>query len=69
MQHAFDPTYIVMSRRGLGGSQLDEVKRMIAEGQTQLASDVAWVKTRRLNLQRAQAALDQAFNALIAEAR
>ena len=64
LQHAFDPTYIVLSRRGLGGSQPDEVKRMLSEGQTRLAADVEWVSAQRRHLQTAQAALDQAFAAL-----
>jgi len=59
----------VLSRRGLGGSQPAEVKRMLEEGQARLAADMTWVKDQRAHLQRAQAALDAAFDALIAEAR
>jgi len=68
LQHAFDPTYIVLSRRGLGGSRPDEVKRMLLEGQTRLAADVEWVSAQRRHLQAAQDALDQAFAALVADA-
>jgi argininosuccinate lyase len=68
LQHAFDPTYIVLSRRGLGGSQPDEVTRMISEGQKRLATDAEWVSAQRRHLQAAQAALDQAFDALVADA-
>ena len=68
LQHAFDPTYIVLSRRGLGGSQPVEVKRMLAEGQKRLAADVEWVSAQRRHLQAAQDALDQAFAALVADA-
>jgi argininosuccinate lyase len=69
LQHAFDPTYIVLSRRGLGGSQPEEVKRMLAEGQQRLAADVEWVGAQRRHLQAAQTALDQAFAALVADRR
>jgi argininosuccinate lyase len=64
LQHAFDPTYIVLSRRGLGGSQPDEVKRMLADGQRRLGGAVEWVRAQRSHLQSAQASLDQAFDAL-----
>ncbi len=68
LQHAFDPTYIVLSRRGLGGSQPEEVKRMLSDGEKRLAADVEWVSTQRRQLAAAQSALDQAFAALIAGA-
>jgi argininosuccinate lyase len=68
LQHAFDPTYIVLSRRGLGGSQPDEVKRMLSEGETRLAADVEWVSAQRRRLAAAQSALDRAFAALMSGA-
>jgi argininosuccinate lyase len=68
LQHAFDPTYIVLSRRGLGGSQPDEVKRMLSEGEKRLAADIEWVSAQRRRLQAAQNALDQAFARLVADA-
>ena len=68
LQHAFDPTYIVLSRRGLGGSQPDEVKRMLSEGEKRLAADVEWVSAQRGRLAAAQSALDRAFAALVSGA-
>jgi argininosuccinate lyase len=64
LQHCFDPTYVVLSRRGLGGSQPEEVKRMLADGQTRLAAAVDWVRAQRSHLQSAQASLDREFDAL-----
>jgi argininosuccinate lyase len=63
-QHAFDPVYIVRSRRGLGGSQPEEVKRMLAEGGTRLAADVEWTRMRRRRLENAQTELDREFSRL-----
>jgi len=68
LQHAFDPTYIVLNRRGLGGSQPEEVKRMLSEGEARLASDVEWASAQRRRLAAAQSALDRAFAALMAGA-
>jgi len=68
LQHAFDPTYIVLSRKGLGGSQPEEVKRMLSEGEKRLAADVEFVAGQRRRLAAAQDALDRAFAALIAGA-
>jgi argininosuccinate lyase len=65
LQHAFDPTYIVLSRRGLGGSQPAEVSRMLADGQKRLAADAAWVAAQRRHLQEAQTGLDLAFASLM----
>jgi argininosuccinate lyase len=64
VRHAFDPAYIVLSRRGLGGSQPEEVKRMLADGERRLASDIDWTKTQRRRLHEAEEALDQTFNRL-----
>ena len=63
---AFDAKLMVTSRRGLGGPQPAEVKRMLAESHTRLASDGAWLQARRQHLQDAQATLDKAFSQLIA---
>ena len=68
LQHAFDPTYIVLSRRGLGGSQPDEVKRMLSEGEQRVAADVDWVAAQRHRLAAAQGALDRAFASLVSGA-
>jgi argininosuccinate lyase len=68
LQRAFDPTYIVLSRKGLGGSQPDEVRRMLTEGRQRLRADVEWISAQRRHLQTAQTALDQAFAGLAASA-
>ena len=56
--------YMVFGRKGLGGPQLAEVNRMLADEQENAAADRAKLKDCNDHLARAQAALDQAFAAL-----
>ena len=56
--------YMVFGRKGIGGPQLSEVNRMLAEARAHVAVDLAWLKNAAGNLERADAALEQAFAAL-----
>ena len=56
--------YMVFGRKGIGGPQLAEVKRMLSEAGTSVAADLAWLKDRGEHLARAEASLDRAFAAL-----
>jgi argininosuccinate lyase len=56
--------YMVFGRRGIGGPQIAEVNRMLADGQAHVAADRNWLKERRDAARRASAALDAAFSAL-----
>ena len=64
MKQALDPQYVVAHRRGIGGSQASEVKRMLASEQKELTGSVEWVATQRTHLREAEAALEQAFTTL-----
>lgn len=56
--------HMVFSRRGLGGPQAEEVKRMWGDHHKRLASDTDWVKAQRNRLQDALTALERAFGQL-----
>jgi argininosuccinate lyase len=56
--------YMVFGRKGIGGPQLAEVNRMLADERTKAAADRAHLKDNNDHLARAAAALDKAFNAL-----
>jgi len=53
--------YMVFGRKGVGGPQLSEVNRMLAEARANVAADLTWLKNSTSNLARADAALEQAF--------
>lgn len=59
------PRAMVESRKGTGGPQPAEVKRMLAESQKTLKADRAWMKDHRQHLLDADAALDKAFAQLV----
>jgi argininosuccinate lyase len=56
--------YMVFGRKGIGGPQLSEVNRTLAEERNKVAADFAWMQARRGDLASAEAALDRAFSAL-----
>jgi argininosuccinate lyase len=56
--------YMVFGRRGIGGPQLSEVNRMLAEEKAAVTVDIDWLNTSTGNLARADAALEQAFTTL-----
>ena len=56
--------YMVFGRKGIGGPQLAEVHRMLAEERAIVAADLAWLNNSKDHLARADATLEQAFTAL-----
>jgi len=58
---------MVKSRVGTGGPQPAEVERMLAGAQAALRADKAWMQKTRQSLKDADAKLDRAFGALLAE--
>ena len=56
--------YMVFGRKGIGGPQLSEVNRMLTEARANVSVDLAWLKNAAGNLERADAALEQAFAVL-----
>ena len=49
LKDVMSPEYMVFNRKGLGGSQLGEVERMLSEHQTRLSGDKAWIKINTIN--------------------
>jgi argininosuccinate lyase len=56
--------YMVFGRKGIGGPQLAEVNRMLADEGAKIAADLAWLKDRARHLAQAGAALEKVFTAL-----
>ncbi len=61
---ALSPEYMVASRRGTGGTQPAEVRRMLAASSALLKDDEAWGTAQRGRLGASQAALETAFATL-----
>ena len=64
IRRALDPEAMVRDRRGLGGPQPDEVRRMLQGRRATLDADAAWLEDRRRHLAEAGARLDEAFERL-----
>lgn len=60
--------YMVFGRKGIGGPQPAEMKRMLSGERARVDSDRAWLRERSNHLARAEAALDQAFATLAGNA-
>lgn len=61
---AMDPAKMVAARKGLGGPQPVEVRRMLAAQQSAVQADERWLKSRRDALQAAARTRQAAFDAL-----
>jgi argininosuccinate lyase len=62
---ALSPTTMVKTRKGTGGPQPEEVKRMLVEARKNLDADQSWLKERREKLKGAEGNLDKAFDKLL----
>ncbi len=60
--------YMVFGRKGIGGPQLAEVNRMLAEEQSAIATDRDWLQASTGHLSSADVALERAFTALAGNA-
>lgn len=56
---------MVKTRKGTGGPQPEEVKRMLAEAHKTLEADQVWLRERREKLTQAEGNLDRAFEKLL----
>ena len=64
-RQVMSPEWIVTHTKGVGGPQPAETARMLKEAQARLDTDKAWLAAQRDKLAKADAALDQAFAALL----
>ncbi|MBK4987400.1 argininosuccinate lyase [Pseudomonas sp. S36] len=62
---SLSPRAMVQSRKGTGGPQPEEVRRMLAEAGQRLQDDQAWMQQRRQKLADAGRVLDKAFEGLM----
>ena len=62
---ALSAEYMVRSRKGIGGTQPEEVKRMLGTARSAIRDDRAWGEAQRKHLAAAQAALEASFSALV----
>ena len=65
IREAMDPRRMVVNRRGLGGSQPDSVRAMLAQHRRSLAESRDWLVATRARLDVARDALDAAFRGLM----
>ncbi len=66
IREALDPEAMVAGRRGLGGPQPEETRRMVREGRSRLNASHGWLEGARGALADAETALESAFEALAA---
>lgn len=58
------PEYMVFGRKGIGGPQIAEVNRMLAQQKEEVAADLAWTQSCRAHLSATAAQLDAAVAAI-----
>ena len=68
-RQAIDARFMVFNRKGRGGPQPPEVRRMLAAQQQRVAGDQSWVKAEKGRLTAAYANLEREFKALSEENR
>jgi argininosuccinate lyase len=61
VREAMDPIAMVRARRGMGGPQESEVRKMLRTHADSLSSDSTWLDGTRQHLQHSESALEQAF--------
>ena len=66
IREALDPEQMVAGRRGLGGPQPEETRRMLQEGGSRLNASRGWLEETRGALHGAETALETAFDQLAA---
>ncbi len=67
LRSALDASTMVFSRKGLGGPQLKETKRMVEEGYRSLADDLWWYKIRQSAIISADVSLQDDFYELCSD--
>lgn len=67
LRASLSPRAMVQSRKGTGGPQPAEVRRMLMEAGKRLAADQDWMKQHRQKLLQADAELDKAFDTLVGQ--
>ncbi|MFB4391382.1 MULTISPECIES: argininosuccinate lyase [unclassified Pseudomonas] len=67
LRASLSPRAMVQSRKGTGGPQPAEVRRMLMEAGKRLAADQDWMKQHRQKLVQADAELDKAFDTLVGQ--
>ena len=65
MRQALDAEFVVANRHGLGGTQPEEVKRMLDGARANVAASAEWLRLETADLQKAEQTLDQEFANLI----
>jgi len=64
IREALDAEQVVRNRKGLGGTQPEEVKRMLEQHRRSLARHRAWVESRQAALAGSDRKLEEAFTSL-----
>ncbi|MGE7993446.1 argininosuccinate lyase [Pseudomonas sp. NPDC089554] len=67
LRASLSPRAMVQSRKGTGGPQPAEVRRMLVEAGKRLGADQDWMKQHRQKLVQADAELDKAFDKLVGQ--
>jgi argininosuccinate lyase len=68
-KEAISAEHMVDGSKGVGGPQLSEVERMLADGHARVTSDMAWLQARKDRLAVALSLLDKAVAALAVRRR